>query len=319
MSRPEAGVSSLVRLGSSLMDGQIRLKAWDWARPAGGQSKSGHDITASMKPALIALDLDDTLLSPDLSISALNNDAVHRVLEEGIPVILASGRTVDSMRAYARQLGITGRGLPMICVNGAEVRDTDSETVLRRLALTPHACRMALTVLQDLGLPAQTYEEGIIVVSEHNKWTEEDGRLTGLGIRLAADHDELAKIPRSKLLASGDPALISRVHEEVRRRLAGIAHVLVSKPCFLEILPPGADKGEALAWVASGMGIPREAVMAVGDSGNDLGMLGWAGISCAPADARPDVRAVARYISVRGHADSAVAELLDRFVPLGPD
>ncbi|MFH2116096.1 MAG: Cof-type HAD-IIB family hydrolase [Spirochaetota bacterium] len=267
-----------------------------------------------MKPALIALDLDDTLLSPDLSISNLNANAVGRVLDAGIPVILASGRTIESMRGYARQLGITGRKLPMICANGAEVRDTDSESVLRRLALTPHACRMALSVLQDLGLPAQTYEEGIIIVSEHNKWTEEDGRLTGLGIRLAADNDELATIPRSKLLASGDPALISRVYEEVKLRLAGIAHVLVSKPCFLEILPPGADKGEALAWVASEMGVTREAVMAVGDSGNDLGMLGWAGISCSPADARPDVRAVARFVSTRGHADGAVAELLDRFV-----
>jgi hypothetical protein len=267
-----------------------------------------------MKPALIALDLDDTLLSPDLSISDLNNDAVHRVLAEGIPVILASGRTVDSMRGYARQLDIYGRGLPMICANGAEVRDTDSEAILRRLALTPHACRMALSVLQDLGLPAQAYEEGFIVVSEHNKWTEEDCRLTGLGIRLADGKDELATIPRTKLIASGEPALISRVYEEVKLRLAGIAHVLVSKPCFLEILPPGADKGEALAWVATGMGVPREAVMAVGDSGNDLGMLGWAGIGCTPADARADVRAVARHVATRGHEDGAVAELLGRFV-----
>lgn len=267
-----------------------------------------------MKPALVVLDLDDTLLSPDLSISDLNVDAVGRVLDAGIPVILASGRTIDSMRGYARQLGIHGRGLPIISANGAEVRDTDSETVLRRIALTPHACRIALGVLQELGLPAQAYEEGFIIVSEHNKWTEEDCRLTGLGIRLAVDNEELGAIPRSKLIASGEPALISRLYEEVKSRLAGIAHVLISKPCFLEILPPGADKGEALAWVASGMNIHREAVMAVGDSGNDLGMLGWAGTSCAPADARPDVRSVARYVSTRGHADGAVAELIDRFI-----
>ena len=268
-----------------------------------------------MKPALIALDLDDTLLSPDLTISNLNIQAVKRVLKTGIPVMLASGRTVDSMRGYARQLGISGRNLPMICVNGAEVRDTDSEKILRRLALTPHACRMALTVLQELGLPAQAYEEGFIVVSEHNEWTLEDSRLTGLGIRVAADRAELTDVPRTKLLASGNPDHISRVYEEVKLRLAGIANVLISKPCFLEILPPGADKGDALAWVASEMGLSREEVMAVGDSGNDLGMLGWAGIACAPADARADVRAVARYVSTRGHADGAVAELLDRFVP----
>lgn len=268
-----------------------------------------------MKPAMLALDLDDTLLAPDLSIPPENAAAVKRLLDAGVPVLLASGRTIDSMRGYAEELGMRGRGLPMICVNGAEVRDVDTEEVLRRVALTPHACRLALSALQAVGLPAQAYEDGIIVVSERNEWTDEDSRLTGLGVRVAAGLDELSASPRSKLIAAAEPSRIAAVLDEVRSRLAGVANVLISKPCFMEILPPGADKGEALAWVAARYGIAREAVMAVGDSGNDLGMLGWAGFSCAPADARPDVRKIARYVAERGHAEGAVAELIDRFFP----
>lgn len=267
-----------------------------------------------MKPQLVALDLDDTLLSPDLSIAAINADAVRRALALGVKVVLASGRTIDSMRGYAQELGMRGRDLPIICANGAEVRDVDTEAILRRIALTPHACRMALSALKDLGLPAQTYEEGIILVSERNAWTDEDSRLTGLGQRLANGHEELAALPRSKLLAAAEPERISALFAEMQSRLAGIANVLISKPCFMEILPPGADKGHALAWVAERYGIARERVMAVGDSGNDIGMLSWAGIACCPADARADVRAITPHIAEKPHEEGAVAELLERFL-----
>jgi hypothetical protein len=268
-----------------------------------------------MKPALVALDLDDTLLDPNLDIPPVNQAAVRRVLDDGVPVILASGRTIDSMRRYARILDMEGRNLPIICVNGAEVRDVDSDEILRRIALTPHACRIALAVLDDLGLAAQAYEDGIIIVSRMNEYSAEDRRLTGMDIRLADGTAELAALPRSKLIATGEPAYLASILEQARRRLTGIATVLISKPSFLEILPPGADKAVALAWVAERLKVPRERVMAMGDAGNDLGMISWAGFGCTPADAQPEARAIARYIATRNHDDGAVAELLDRLLP----
>ena len=92
-----------------------------------------------MPVRLIALDLDDTLLSPDLSISPDNAAAVREALDAGIATILASGRTIASMRPYAASLGMLGRGLPIICVNGAEIRDVDSSAMSRRLVLPEDA------------------------------------------------------------------------------------------------------------------------------------------------------------------------------------
>ena len=264
--------------------------------------------------SLVALDLDDTLLDPDLGINRLNLAAVKRALAVGVPVVLASGRTIASMAPYAAELGMQGRGLPMICVNGAEVRDLDSGGTLRRIALSPEDIREALTVLSDLGLPAQVYEDELIIATEWNEWTQEDSRLTGLANRVAERLDEMHAVPRGKLIAAGPPDHIGRVVDEARSRLARFAHVVVSKPYFMEILPHGADKGEALSWVAARFGVPREEVMAVGDSGNDIGMLRWAGLGCAPADARADVLAIAAVVSPLAHHEGAVAELLERFV-----
>jgi hydroxymethylpyrimidine pyrophosphatase-like HAD family hydrolase len=92
-----------------------------------------------------------------------------------------------------------------------------------------------------------------------------------------------------------------------------MAEVVISKPYFIEILPEGADKGEALAWVAETRGILRENVMAIGDAGNDLGMVRWAGVGCAPADALPEVLAAARHVSALPHEAGAVADLIERY------
>lgn len=265
-----------------------------------------------MPVRLIALDLDDTLLSPDLSISPDNAAAVREALDAGIATILASGRTIASMRPYAASLGMLGRGLPIVCVNGAEIRDVDSSAIIRRLVLPEDACALVTEELASHGLPVQAYDDDCIVVTEPNAWTDRDSALTGLPSRVAVDRRELSERPRSKLLSAGDPARIAELAPLLRERLDGIAEIVISKPYFLEVLPAGADKGEALAWVAAARGVPREEVMAVGDAGNDVGMVSWAGLGCAPADAREEVLAIARHVSPRAHDRDAVAELIRR-------
>lgn len=266
-----------------------------------------------MNIALIALDLDDTLLSPDLSISTENAHAVREAARLGCIIVLASGRHYVSMRRYAQELGLVGLSWPMVCMNGAEVRDTDSGRVLMRTELDPGACKQVLAVLSAHGFPAQAYEDDRILVSEHNSWTEQDSRLTGAKAVLAS-MEELASKSRVKFVASAQPELIQKKQNDVQAALAGIARVVVSKPYFMEILPIGADKATGLAWAASMLGIERDAVMAIGDSGNDLEMVAWAAYGCAPSDARADVLEAARFVSSLPHDKDAVAELIDRLV-----
>ena len=122
---------------------------------------------------------------------------------------------------------------------------------------------------------------------------EDKGLSTALHYRLAPDHAHAAlDLARDLAAATG-------------LRLQGGDMVV-------ELRTPGADKGSALAWVAETRGVPRADVMAIGDSGNDVGMVSWAGVGCAPADAKPDVLAVARHVSALPHDSGAVADLLER-------
>lgn len=265
----------------------------------------------TMSVSLIALDLDDTLLSPNLRISQANKEAIRLAMDSGLAVVLASGRHYSSMRPYAQELGLADRPWPMVCLNGAEVRNVGNGEVLLRLELSTDACQTILAVLARRGLPAQAYEEDYILVSERNRWTAEDSRLTGMPNRLAAP-GELAIKPRTKFVVAAEPEIIGRQAPEVAQELAGLARVIVSKPYFMELLPSEADKANALAWIAERVGLDRDRVMAIGDSGNDLQMVAWAGYGCAPSDARADVLARARFVSTLPHDRDAVAELIHR-------
>ncbi|MBC7804582.1 MAG: HAD hydrolase family protein, partial [Akkermansiaceae bacterium] len=69
---------------------------------------------------LAAVDLDDTLLGPDKEISAANYAAVHRLVEAGVHVVLASGRRHENMRRFYKELDLSSGWI--VSCNGAMAR-----------------------------------------------------------------------------------------------------------------------------------------------------------------------------------------------------
>jgi Cof subfamily protein (haloacid dehalogenase superfamily) len=266
-----------------------------------------------MKVDLIAIDLDDTLLRTDLTISTANKRALAAAVAAGIRVILASGRNYHSMRDYAEELGLVGPGDYMISSNGAEIIHSGSGRVLDERRFTPELCRVVTGTIEAKGLPWAIYEEGIIHVSRPNPWAYEDAKLTGQPTILIEDREEHFAQGLLKFVVPGDPEILAELVGEFSAFFGDRATVLTSKPYFLEVLPPGADQGLALVRLAAMLDLPWASAMAIGDAMNDLGMVRAAGYGCAPANAVPEVRAAARYISQRTNEEDAVADLVERY------
>ena len=264
---------------------------------------------------LAAIDLDDTLLRRDLTISPVNLEACRRASEKGVMITLASGRTIHSMERYARALGIANDGNYLICYNGAEIRDMGAGVNVYERRIPPDLCRNIVRLLEDRGLPYQFYlEEGRILASRKNEWSEIDSQLTGLPIEILDDPEPYIAKGQMKYIVGGRPETLRAVYPEISEILKGKAEVLISKPYFLEILAAGTDKGDALTVLARRLGVGMESVLAIGDAQNDLGMIRAAGFGCAPSNAIPAVRRAARYVSPMTHEEDAVAEILHRFI-----
>ncbi|MEN6499253.1 MAG: Cof-type HAD-IIB family hydrolase [Rectinema sp.] len=263
---------------------------------------------------LIALDLDDTLLRADLSISEENKRALQRAEKLGIHIVLASGRNYFSMRRYAEELCIHRRGDYLIGSNGAQLIQASTGKLLEDLKLPASFCRTMTVELERQGYAWQFYIEGTIYCNRMNEWAITDHRLSGLAVEVISDMDAILSHDQTKILVGGEPPRIESLYKELKTRFGSQAEILTSKPYFLEILPKGADKGAALERLAKRLQIGMESVLAVGDARNDFSMIQKAGWGCAPANADEDVRLAARLVSTKSNEEDAVADILDQIV-----
>lgn len=265
-----------------------------------------------MSIRLLALDLDDTLLHEDLTISQANMDAVREAEEAGIKIVLASGRNLLSLGKYARILGLQRPGDYLICSNGAELVAADTGLLVDQRLLSPAFAREAAREIESRGFTWQIYVDGKILCTERNEWADRDGHLTSQPVERIGDREPYFQRGLVKFVVPGEPSRIAGLLAELAPRFAGRAIVITSKPYFLEILPLGADKGSALARLTAILGIRMAEVMAIGDAMNDYTMIREVGWGCAPANAIPSIRQIARVISDKTNDENAVADLIRR-------
>lgn len=262
---------------------------------------------------LLALDLDDTLLNHDHIITDENRRALMAAEERGVHVVLASGRTPKAMIPYARELGMDRREGLLIAYNGASIRDCASLREEWGIRLDRQVCAELYAWCASEGIALQTYVDDAILVNVNNEYSRLDSELTGMP-NILVDQVGFAAQERVKCLIPGDPAIIQTILPRISEAFKGRAVFFTSKPYFLEVMPPGADKGIALARLADIHGYRREEVMAMGDAMNDFGMVKWAGAGIAMANGRDELKAVAAWVTTRNNHESGVAEAVERFI-----
>ncbi len=81
----------------------------------------------------------------------------------------------------------------------------------------------------------------------------------------------------------------------------------------VHLTDPEVNKGSSLLKLLKHRGISNKEVMAVGDSENDLDMIKMAGVKVAVANAHPQLKAIADYVTEKPFGNG-VKEAIERFV-----
>ncbi|MDR2784935.1 MAG: Cof-type HAD-IIB family hydrolase [Treponema sp.] len=271
---------------------------------------------------LLALDLDDTLLRSDLTISFHTRSVLKKVENAGIVVVLASGRIPAAMNRFIRQLGLNKRPGYLICNNGTIVQESHTGKVVFEARLPPETALIAYDLANAEGFPVQIYEGALMYISRRNEFADYDQKLTGLKQVVPEDFRVRVRNGCYKLLIPGDPMILRPLENLFRSYIGDDVTLFTSKPYFLEILPPGIDKGSALARVAEIVGVRREEVMAVGDSMNDEAMIRWAGYGVVMANGDERLREAACLVTDGTNDEDGLANLIERYLlgkePLPP-
>jgi len=266
---------------------------------------------------LIALDLDGTTVETGREPSRQVRRALYQAQACGVKVVLATGRAFDSAREYATALAVKG---PLVCLQGALVRDVaeGAETLLAD-CLPEEPLRDVIEFAGERDLEFTLYTEDAIYVSHMYSSREYYDLWFSLPLHHVPDLAEVAGnlyrkgVPLVKGLFIGQPATLGALEADLNARLTGRLEVMRSHANFLEVLAPGVSKARAVAFLAARYEVAQHETIAVGDSGNDISMIRWAGLGVAMANASPDVRASADWIAP-SVSDDGVAAVIDRFI-----
>lgn len=266
---------------------------------------------------MIVLDLDDTLLRDDLTVSDPTREALLRAQEAGVRVVLASGRPTGAIWRYARELDLPRFGGWIIAFNGAVVVDCRTGEAIFERALARELIHEIHDHAADHEAGILSYVDDRIVTPRTDRWVEVERGLTGMEVVEVPDFKAVIRRDAIKVIVVDEPERLQRVQEALRPVVEGRMNMVISKPFFLEFTSLGIDKKHSLELLASRLGFPASEVMAVGDSYNDLGMLEFAGLSVCMANGRPEVKAAVDHVT-GSNMDDGVAQAVHRFV-LAPE
>jgi Cof subfamily protein (haloacid dehalogenase superfamily) len=269
---------------------------------------------------LLAADIDGTLLNPQFQISDPDMAALRRAQEEGVEVVLVTGRRHMFALPIAQQLGFD---LWVISSNGAVTRSLAGETFHRDL-LPAGACRRLCEEMAEFRgntvLTFDTEGKGAIVL-EHmrelngsiQRWLEKNLEYIDFVIPI---EDSLTQDPVQAMFCGP----ISRMHQVLKAlassEVEGQFTVLrteypVRDLSIVDVLNRGCTKGYALERWADFRRIPREQVMAIGDNYNDIEMLAYAGSPFIMGNASEELRAKGWNVT-RSNAENGVAAAIEQ-------
>ncbi|MEJ2863308.1 HAD family hydrolase [Actinomycetospora flava] len=266
-------------------------------------------------PRLVATDVDGTLLGATEDPSPRTRAVIRRMVDAGVPLVLATGRPPRWVPRVCEALGVHAL---TVAANGAVLYDAADDRVLAAETLGVDALAEVAAGLREAipgcGLAVERVgagafdrrEEQFVSEAEYvHAWPHPDHRRVAPG--------DLLGEPVIKVLAR-HPTMTSA--DMARAAVPAVGHLVditySAGGGLLECSVRGIDKAHGLERAAAHHGVTAAEVVAFGDMPNDLAMLRWAGHGVAVANGHPDVLHVADEVTA-SNLEDGVASVLERW------
>lgn len=272
-----------------------------------------------MNIKLIAMDLDGTALCADRkSFSPRLNAALDAAFEKGVAIVPVTGRQYDLLPP-----AVLGHpkwsGLCVLC-NGGQIRGLERGEVLYRLDIPQKSLEQLHALAERLNIPLEFSRNGRLHLTQHSY----DAQLPHDNLNFHVHTilkksgvivDSLLPLCREGTVEKAQlPHIPGHLKQEVEAALKKIdVSAVWASSSSMEITHSQATKGNAIAQLSRLLDIPEEAVLAIGDSGNDISMLRRAGLGVAMGDAPDFVKEAADAVTGTNANDGAAAAI-EKFV-----
>ncbi|MCC5803404.1 Cof-type HAD-IIB family hydrolase [Rossellomorea vietnamensis] len=282
----------------------------------------------------IATDMDGTLLNENQEISEANKQAILDAQEQGIEVVVATGRSYEEARYVIEEAGIS---CDIVCANGAEVRNKQGEIIYqagiesaraREIAAVLNETGIYFEIYTDEGTYTENYEMGVELIV--NIFTTANPGVSEEQVRQAArerfEKGHIKLVEDYGVLFSDDSQLVykflvfsfdEKQLQEANEKLSALTGIAISSSGKenIEVNSLEAQKGVALEKLLKDKGLSAENAMAMGDNLNDLSMMKVVGRPVAMGNALDQIKDFCPYITATNKEDGvakAIQEVIQQ-------
>ena len=266
-----------------------------------------------MKIRCVALDLDRTTLNREGKLGAANRKAIEELIEKGVCVVIASGRSFHTLPADVT--GISGISYA-VTSNGAAVYRMPDQRCLKRYTVSSPSVTAILDTLQGEDVAYEAFLDGCAYAQSD---FIEDPMRYGTSVkgveyirstrRPVEDITGFIKEHAGQLESMDIVVPDAGQKERLWKQIAAAApdvYITSSVQQLIEISDRQAGKHSGLKFVTDLLDIAPESVAAFGDGDNDVDMMKFAGYGVAVANASRQCKAAARYVT-KSHDEDGVA------------
>ncbi len=270
--------------------------------------------------ALLAADMDYTLLAPGKDVPEGNKEAIRALKDAGVAFTIATGRSSFLVGKFAENLGIE---VPLMTSNGGSLFDAKARKQFASRDFEDAKIRSLLRLLMDKNADATLYsDEGIFFAPCSSRKFFVQGYNEGVEPAKQAPIIDIDRsFPDQETIPRFNKILLIKPSEEVADIFLSDPELelISSGPNLYDVMCKGVSKGNALIELADYLGIPADNTFAIGDSDNDLSMIRSAKYGIAVGNATDEIKKAASYISTNYDSLGFSKTVYEFVIPLVKD
>lgn len=263
---------------------------------------------------LIAIDIDGTLLNEKNELAQPTIDAIMAARKKNVKIVLCTGRPLSGVQPYLDKLQISGGDEFAITFNGAMAQTLAGEVMVNHTITYDDFLKTEM-LSRKLNVNYQIETTDSIYTT--NRDTNPYGIAESFLVRLPIKFRSPEEIPRdlvmSKAMFVDFPKNITEANKLIPNELRKDMYVVQTEPFFIEMMNKQASKGKTLGELATQLQLTKDNVMAIGDQGNDLTMVDYAGLGVAMGNAIDEVKAAAQFIT-KPNTEDGVAFAINKYI-----
>ena len=244
---------------------------------------------------MVATDIDGTILGYDFVFRPSVKKCIKKLQEDGVKVVLVTGRMHYAAEKIAKQLEIT---TPLVSYQGGLIKEQgENGRVLYEKTLSPTRAKEIIKWSKENNIHMNLYMNDVLYVENDNiairRYTGE--RFIPYEV---CNFDDLEIDNVNKMLGIDfdDAERVTGWVDYLRERMPEL-YIVKSTPYFCEITNNEAKKSCAVEFLSKYWGIKKEEILAIGDQNNDIELLKAGGISVAMGNGTSELKKCADFVT----------------------